>query len=141
MSMINLLLIYFLILRRPPRSTRTDIRFAHTTLFRSHGGIAGDREVHQSVVGAERRRDAGERRQEHGERDDRQRADQDQREEARRRSGGGEHGRASREAGTKKPPKRSSGAQQKRSEEHTSELQSLMRSSYAVYCLKKKNKL
>src|SRR3546814_4379675 len=28
--------------------------------------------------------------------------------------------------------------QRKRSEEHTSELQSLMRSSYAVYCLKKK---
>src|SRR3546814_9554823 len=29
----------------------------------------------------------------------------------------------------------------RRSEEHTSELQSLMRSSYAVFCLKKKNKL
>src|SRR3546814_2018851 len=28
-----------------------------------------------------------------------------------------------------------------RSEEHTSELQSLMRTSYAVFCLKKKNKL
>src|SRR3546814_4919296 len=92
-------------IRRPPRSTRTDTLFPYTTLFRS--------EVHQSVVGAERRRDAGERRPEHGERDDRQRADQDQREEARRRSGGGEHGRASREAGTKKPPKRPSGAQQK----------------------------
>src|SRR3546814_2647064 len=30
--------------------------------------------------------------------------------------------------------------QQCRSEEHTSELQSLMRISYAVFCLKKKNK-
>src|SRR3546814_5008313 len=30
--------------------------------------------------------------------------------------------------------------QQRRSEEHTSELQSLMRISYAVFCLKKKNK-
>src|SRR3546814_9569720 len=29
----------------------------------------------------------------------------------------------------------------RRSEEHTSELQSLMRSSYAVFCLKKKNRL
>src|SRR3546814_2972054 len=29
---------------------------------------------------------------------------------------------------------------QRRSEEHTSELQSLMRTSYAVFCLKKKNK-
>src|SRR3546814_2341724 len=33
-------------------------------------------------------------------------------------------------------PTRSNG----RSEEHTSELQSLMRNSYAVFCLKKKNK-
>src|SRR3546814_7304563 len=32
-------------------------------------------------------------------------------------------------------------AMQTRSEEHTSELQSLMRISYAVFCLKKKNKL
>src|SRR3546814_1840023 len=31
-------------------------------------------------------------------------------------------------------------AQRKRSEEHTSELQSLMRISYAVFCLKKKKK-
>src|SRR3546814_4927294 len=31
------------------------------------------------------------------------------------------------------------GAIEKRSEEHTSELQSLMRISYAVFCLKKKN--
>src|SRR3546814_6312563 len=34
----------------------------------------------------------------------------------------------------------SEGATAKRSEEHTSELQSLMRISYAVFCLKKKNK-
>src|SRR3546814_5429241 len=31
--------------------------------------------------------------------------------------------------------------EQERSEEHTSELQSLMRNSYAVFCLKKKNKI
>src|SRR3546814_3062511 len=38
------------------------------------------------------------------------------------------------------PPSQSSGAEKKeRSEEHTSELQSLMRISYAVFCLKKKN--
>src|SRR3546814_2867169 len=34
-----------------------------------------------------------------------------------------------------------SGEQGRRSEEHTSELQSLMRISYAVFCLKKKNEL
>src|SRR3546814_3362369 len=36
--------------------------------------------------------------------------------------------------------RRSAGKERGRSEEHTSELQSLMRNSYAVFCLKKKNK-
>src|SRR3546814_7169721 len=36
------------------------------------------------------------------------------------------------------PPRGSAGTFQPRSEEHTSELQSLMRISYAVFCLKKK---
>src|SRR3546814_5616552 len=40
-------------------------------------------------------------------------------------------------SGREAPP---SGVQGKRSEEHTSELQSLMRNSYAVFCLKKKKK-
>src|SRR3546814_2264146 len=39
----------------------------------------------------------------------------------------------------KLPPATESKLQEKRSEEHTSELQSLMRNSYAVFCLKKKN--
>src|SRR3546814_6695651 len=39
------------------------------------------------------------------------------------------------------PPRmRRSGGRTRRSEEHTSELQSLMRISYAVFCLKKKKK-
>src|SRR3546814_9127312 len=38
-------------------------------------------------------------------------------------------------------PGRSRQRSRRRSEEHTSELQSLMRISYAVFCLKKKNKL
>src|SRR3546814_4704805 len=37
-------------------------------------------------------------------------------------------------------PRRLPGSTARRSEEHTSELQSLMRSSYAVFCLEKKNK-
>src|SRR3546814_7689742 len=37
-------------------------------------------------------------------------------------------------------PRRSPGPAEGRSEEHTSELQSLMRISYAVFCLKKKRK-
>src|SRR3546814_6773886 len=83
-------------IRRPPRSTRTDTLFPYTTLFRSPFDIAsapfvktattnmtpnrkGDRLVAVSIV-------------------------------------------------------------KRRSEEHTSELQSLMRISYAVFCLKKNNK-
>src|SRR3546814_13186721 len=35
---------FFLMIRRPPRSTRTDTLFPYTTLFRSrHGGVRGDR--------------------------------------------------------------------------------------------------
>src|SRR3546814_3007368 len=36
---------FFLISRRPPRSTRTDTLFPYTTLFRSLGGDLGDREA------------------------------------------------------------------------------------------------
>src|SRR3546814_15026431 len=31
--------VFFLMIRRPPRSTRTDTLFPYTTLFRSHGGV------------------------------------------------------------------------------------------------------
>src|SRR3546814_14075832 len=95
--------IFFLMIRRPPRSTRTDTLFPYTTLFRSRsvprdrdrrrmsridrlfqqaqGYVWGLRRLTQLTVRFERR-----------------------------------------------------------SEEHTSELQSLMRISYAVFCLKKKKK-
>src|SRR3546814_9254238 len=74
--------VFFLMIRRPPRSTRTDTLFPYTTLFRS---VRGD----------------------HRDRRDPPRA-----------------------------PRVRAGV---RSEEHTSELQSLMRKSYAVFCLKKKH--
>src|SRR3546814_3627487 len=35
------MLVFFLMIRRPPRSTRTDTLFPYTTLFRSHGPLAG----------------------------------------------------------------------------------------------------
>src|SRR3546814_6484391 len=85
-------------IRRPPRSTRTDTLFPYTTLFRS-----GDRGIEGQAAA---RDDAG-------------------REPAHRR----------------RPDQRDQPGQRKsvrRSEEHTSELQSLMRISYAVFCLKKK---
>src|SRR3546814_11580897 len=85
---------FFLMIRRPPRSTRTDTLFPYTTLFRSkigmpraygYGGAMGAWVIDFMSGWA------------------------------------GEHGRVVH-----------------RSEEHTSELQSLMRISYAVFCLKKK---
>src|SRR3546814_20002696 len=36
-------LVLFLIIRRPPRSTRTDTLVPYTTLFRSRDGTSGDR--------------------------------------------------------------------------------------------------
>src|SRR3546814_21177185 len=85
--------VFFLMIRRPPRSTRTDTLFPYTTLFRSCRAPTGRisfRPAHESPYCHHRRH----------------------------------------------PP----GILPERSEEHTSELQSLMRISYAVFCLKKKKK-
>src|SRR3546814_7644675 len=94
-------------IRRPPRSTRTDTLFPYTTLFRSYGtgepaGRVGGLQRHPPD-----RRDP--------------RAAECDRRPCRARAGGADTGRP-----------------RLRSEEHTSELQSLMRISYAVFCLKKK---
>src|SRR3546814_10258704 len=89
-------------IRRPPRSTRTDTLFPYTTLFRSEAGCI-DRTGYPNLVSL--LQIAG-------------RIDQDRSCAADIVAGGTAH---------------------LRSEEHTSELQSLMRISYAVFCLKKKN--
>src|SRR3546814_6510845 len=101
-------------IRRPPRSTRTDTLFPYTTLFRSGG------EEPQRVVGPRHRDDEAE----DGE--------------------GGEPG--GEPHGARPPAAEGIDAEgdvdhQQRSEEHTSELQSLVRISYAVFCLKKKKQL
>src|SRR3546814_10466676 len=108
-------------IRRPPRSTRTDTLFPYTTLFRSVRCIGLDH-IHAvaTMAGTAAARDqfandigftigllAAER----------------QRQQHASRIGGHLVGQRLFE----------------RSEEHTSELQSLMRTSYAVFCLKKKN--
>src|SRR3546814_14578064 len=110
--------IFFLMIRRPPRSTRTDTLFPYTTLFRSdhrdhvaalgrEGGVhpARDLEGHLQVA--------------HGVANQRSRS-------------------ASSTATEKTSRTRLSERAASSSEEHTSELQSLMRNSYAVFCLKKK---
>src|SRR3546814_11721459 len=92
----ELLLFFFVMIRRPPRSTRTDTLFPYTTLFRSPYKIRHIRAADSLYRPPHRQM-------------------------GRMRSGG--HRPAARRA---------------RSEEHTSELKSLMRTSYAVFCLKKK---
>src|SRR3546814_5304796 len=88
-------------IRRPPRSTRTDTLFPYTTLFRSPGADRVHMAHVRQVDGVDRTlyrvQPVGQVMQ----------------------AGDGQIAR-------------------KRSEEHTSELQSLMRISYAVFCLKKK---
>src|SRR3546814_1826369 len=104
---------FFLMIRRPPRSTRTDTLFPYTTLFRSR-----ERADHPDQGGPERTMPVWLLlAQDHD-------ADRDH-DEGEQRARVGDVGKdADREH---------------RSEEHTSELQSLMRISYAVFCLKKKN--
>src|SRR3546814_8340505 len=94
---------FLLMIRRPPRSTRTDTLFPYTTLFRSgRAQITQEPAVHPGDTDI----DIG--------------------------------GDAVRPRKVARPDR---GRQTiLRSEEHTSELQSLMRISYAVFCLKKKKK-
>src|SRR3546814_10368592 len=115
-------LFFFLMKRRPPRSTRTDTLFPYTTLFRSlkrttrsrawldmptlgpvWGGVAAQAKNRPSIRPI--------------------------------RGANGASIEASQTRGSADGKVRSA---RLRSEEHTSELQSLMRISYAVFCLKKK---
>src|SRR3546814_7550886 len=144
--------IFFLMIRRPPRSTRTDTLFPYTTLFRSRcrirpasvppargQGRRGER--FHSVPSAVRRRVGRSPRRRRGLRSS-HRADWS----------------PLRLRANRAPPlaprpwlrprrirapraaRRRWGAPPARSEEHTSELTSLMRISYAVFCLKNKQK-
>src|SRR3546814_4488885 len=103
-------------IRRPPRSTRTDTLFPYTTLFRS--AVREDQfavAIHQvdelvDVVAQHRRQEPVAELLHQLLRSD-------------------------------FPDRRDALQGFQRSEEHTSELQSLMRISYAVFCLKKKNSI
>src|SRR3546814_4655403 len=103
-------------IRRPPRSTRTDTLFPYTTLFRSVVGafIEGVRDGEKFLAVAQEALKLG-------------------KPILALKVGRSEKaGAAARTTG-------SMAASTRRSEEHTSELQSLMRISYAVFCLKNKN--
>src|SRR3546814_6234411 len=111
MLSLSFFMFFFFMIRRPPRSTRTDTLFPYTTLFRSRFRFP---RLYRS------------------------------------RSLSGQPGGNSARClsppfrkpppRTRMPPGRRAMIRPARSEEHTSELQSLMRISYAVFCLKKKNK-
>src|SRR3546814_7962485 len=113
-----LLFFFFLMIQRPPRSTRTDTLFPYTTLFRSaYGGqeeTASIATLHRAVELGVNFFDTAEV---YGPYENEEIV-----------------GRALREVRDQVV------IATKRSEEHTSELQSLMRISYAVFCLKKKKK-
>src|SRR3546814_1573958 len=98
-------------IRRPPISTLTDTLFPYTTLFRSPERVI----VLARRLAFQYERHHARRRVERPPRDDRRLARK------------AKLGDVERKAVTG------------RSEEHTSELQSLMRLSYAVFCLKKKD--
>src|SRR3546814_8765002 len=95
---------FFLMRRRPPRSTRTDTLFPYTTLFRSvhRVGVFDQGDEHDFGIAATGLLDG-----------------------------------VVQSVGRRTPVAERAHTDG-RSEEHTSELQSLMRISYAVFCLKKK---
>src|SRR3546814_10402552 len=106
-------------IRRPPRSTRTDTLFPYTTLFRS-----------LERIGAGRRRRSAEGKAAEGQAGRQAGAELERRIVIRHDAAAG--GVCDGERGSDRALR--SG----RSEEHPSELQSLMRNSYAVICLKTK---
>src|SRR3546814_2466308 len=97
---------FFLMIRRPPRSTRTDTLFPYTTLFRSTASTKASAPK-VGYPAAPRGSPPGTL-------------------------------KPSLSQGATAVPRSSIHRRAVRSEEHTSELQSLMRTSYAVFCLKKK---
>src|SRR3546814_11587892 len=101
--MYHFLILLFFMMRRPPRSTRTDTLFPYTTLFRSYPSCFACRDLLGVPLGRLVQLDP-ERSSYYVKR------------------------------------MNSSRIPCRRSEEHTSELQSLMRNSYAVFCLKKTNR-
>src|SRR3546814_16582752 len=110
--------------RRPPRSTRTDTLFPYTTLFRSEMRAPGDWENVLRMAGPDKATVAGVRTA------------------ALQPLVGKTLAQiaAARGISPEEAAIELVIADHGRSEEHTSELQSLMRISYAVFCLKKKTK-
>src|SRR3546814_7403991 len=126
--------LFFLMIRRPPRSSRTDTLFPYTTLFRSDDRVGADlvpRAVqrHQPVDHATPTRHPRHDRKDHAQR---------LRPVGQRRVM--KMVRPGPDIEEDQRPEMKDRQAIARSEEHTSELQSLMRISYAAFCLKKNKK-
>src|SRR3546814_890923 len=116
---------FFLMIRRPPRSTRTDTLCPYTTLFRSVFNLVKTPQ-YANLDYLERTTM------------DLYRIFEQVPEQAHVFTINGSGGVHQAFAGMLLKPWGNASARPRRSEEHTSELQSLMRTSYAVFCLKKK---
>src|SRR3546814_9119445 len=110
-------------IRRPPRSTRTDTLFPYTTLFRSY--LLEHRRLVELQADIHRHRQQ-------------QRGQQERNAPAPVVELVAQQPLAAQDHQQRQEQAEGGGDLDERSEEHTSELQSLMRSSYAVFCLKKK---
>src|SRR3546814_7941654 len=107
---------FFLMIRRPPRSTRSATLFPYTTLFRSPDTTCRSPRIDAAIDSASHEEDCV------GKIMGAPRCSSQPRQGCSITSSNADHHFAF----------------HRRSEEHTSELQSLMRNSYAVFCLKKK---
>src|SRR3546814_10336594 len=123
---------FFSMIRRPPRSTLPDTLFPYTTLFRSNrqGRRFGH---HCSSCSNDRAASLRSRRHHH-----RRRHSGATAHKAAAQCGGTPCGRREKDDHRQQRRKAETGISDSRSEAHTSELQSLMRNSYAVFCLKNK---
>src|SRR3546814_4650938 len=125
-------------LRRPPRSTRTDTLVPYTTLFRSAleplRGTGHRRGWRCRAARRHRQGDAG------GDAAAMLQEGWNALLERHHRVSGEQWARCHQPSGRADARRERTQEPGTRSEEHTSELQSLMRISYAVFCLKKKNK-
>src|SRR3546814_5923494 len=135
-------ILFFVMIRRPPRSTRTDTLFPYTTLFRSDAKAGDAQQVQVDDRHCVRTRtpdvdrDQAKARTDHGPHHgvcDQILAEQFECRHQQHEAAANDQPAAEIE----RCPHFGARVVDERSEEHTSELQSLMRISYAVFCLKK----